>query len=65
VAFVCSQIADAERLLHERLASVGRDILHLIWVSLKKERKVCLCASSFLRVRLVPPVFVFVAPVMG
>jgi hypothetical protein len=48
VAFVCSQIADAERLLHERLASVGRDILHLIWVSLKKERKVCLCASGFL-----------------
>jgi hypothetical protein len=45
--FACSQVATAGRLLHEMLASVGCDILRLIHVSLRKERKVCLCASSF------------------
>jgi hypothetical protein len=34
----CSQGATAERLLHETLASVGRSILHLIRVSLKKSK---------------------------
>jgi hypothetical protein len=63
--FACSQVTDAERLLHETLASVGRNILRLILVSLKKERKVCLCASGFLRVPLLPPVFVSAAPVPG
>jgi hypothetical protein len=48
VAFTCSQVTDAVRLLHETLASVGRNILRQIWVSLIKEREVCLCASVFL-----------------
>jgi hypothetical protein len=50
--FTCSQVTDADRLLHETLASIGRDILRSIWVSLKKERKVCMCAFGFLRVPL-------------
>jgi hypothetical protein len=49
--------------LHETLASIGRNILRLIRVSLKNERKVWLCASSFLRALSLPPVFAFVAPV--
>jgi hypothetical protein len=44
----CSQLANAGRLLHDTLASFGWNILRLIWVSLKKEKKVCLCASGFL-----------------
>jgi hypothetical protein len=55
--FVCSQVTDAERLLHATLVSIGWDILRLIRVSLKKEGKVCLCASGFLRAPLLPPVF--------
>jgi hypothetical protein len=65
VAFTCSQVTDVERLLHETLASVGRDILRLIRVSLKKVRKACLCPSNFLRVPLLPHVFVFAALVPG
>jgi hypothetical protein len=63
-AFVCSQVTDVERLLHETLALVGRNILRSIQVSLKKERKVCLCTSGFLRVHLLPPVLVSITPVM-
>jgi hypothetical protein len=33
---------------HETLASVDQNIMRLIQVRLKKERKVCLCASNFL-----------------
>jgi hypothetical protein len=64
-AFTCLYLTDAERMLHETLASVGWNILRPIWVSLKKERKVCLCASGFLRVPLFPPIFVSAAPVPG
>jgi hypothetical protein len=65
-AFTCSQVADVERLLHKTMALVGQNILCSIRVSLqKKERKVCLCASSFLRVPLLPLVFVSAAPVPG
>jgi hypothetical protein len=46
--FTCSQVATAERLLHEILASVGRNILRPILFSLKKERKVCISTSGFL-----------------
>jgi hypothetical protein len=41
------QDATVERLLHEMLASVSRKILCRIRVSLKKERKTCMFASSF------------------
>jgi hypothetical protein len=47
-----------EVLLHKMLASVSRNILCLIRVRLKKERKVCVCASGFLRVLSLPPVFI-------
>jgi hypothetical protein len=60
--FVCSQVTVVDRLLHETLASVGRDILCLIQISLKKERKVCQCVSGFLRVSSLPPIFVSTAP---
>jgi hypothetical protein len=49
-------------MLQETLASVGWEILHLIRVSLKKEGKVCLCAIGFLRIPLLPPFFVSIAP---
>jgi hypothetical protein len=63
---MCSQVATAERLLHETLASVGQNILCQIWVSLKKVRKSCLCASSFLHsLSLLLLCGVFVAPVPG
>jgi hypothetical protein len=48
VEFTCSQVTVVERLLHEALASVSLNILHPIQVSLKKERKTCMYASSFL-----------------
>jgi hypothetical protein len=35
----CSQVVAVERLLWEILATVGRDILHPIWVNLKKRGK--------------------------
>jgi hypothetical protein len=35
----CSQVTIAERLLYEMLASVNRNILRLIRVGLKKEKK--------------------------
>jgi hypothetical protein len=34
--FVCLQVATMERLLHEALASVHHNILHPVWVSLRK-----------------------------
>jgi hypothetical protein len=43
----CLQVTFAER-LHKTLASVDQNILRPKWVSLKNERKTCLCASSFL-----------------
>jgi hypothetical protein len=52
--FACLQVAAAERLLHEMLVSVGRNLLHPIRVSLKKERNVCLCAYGLLRVQASP-----------
>jgi hypothetical protein len=55
VEFMCLQAVVIERLLHETLASVGQDILRLIWVNLKKERKVSLCASGFFRVPSLTP----------
>jgi hypothetical protein len=36
----CSQVATMERLLHKALASVRHDILHLVWVSLRKKAKI-------------------------
>jgi hypothetical protein len=63
--FACSQVAIVERLLHETLASVGRNILRPIRVSLKKEMNVCLCDSGFLRVLSPSPIFVSVALVPG
>jgi hypothetical protein len=35
-----SQVATTERLLHEALASVHHNILHPVWVSLRKEAKI-------------------------
>jgi hypothetical protein len=37
----CSQVTAAERLLHKTLASIHRNILHPIRVSLKRETKPC------------------------
>jgi hypothetical protein len=40
------------------LALVGQNLLHPIWVSLKKkERNVCMCTSGILQVLLSPPIF--------
>jgi hypothetical protein len=61
VELACSQVADAEMLLHDTLSSIGQNILHLLWVSLKKDRKVCLCASSSFRVPSLPHVHVYIA----
>jgi hypothetical protein len=60
---VCLQVAAMERLLHEMLASVHQNILHPIWVSLKRETSCphssgSLCALSSLQC------FVFVALVL-
>jgi hypothetical protein len=63
--FACSQVTDTERMLQETMASVCRDILHPIWDSLKKERKLCVSVSCFLQVSLVPPVFASAKPVSG
>jgi hypothetical protein len=56
---------DATQLLHKTLTLVGWNTLHPIRVSLKKERKVFLCASGFLRAFSLPPNFVSVALVLG
>jgi hypothetical protein len=45
---VCSQVTATERLLHKMLASVHRNILCPIWVSLKREAKSCLHSNGFL-----------------
>jgi hypothetical protein len=55
---MCLLVADMERLLHDILASVSWNILRPLWVSLKKERKACLCAPDSLRVLSFPPIFV-------
>jgi hypothetical protein len=61
--FTCLEVDEVERLLHEMLALVSRDILRLIQVSLEKERKVCMCASGSRWVPLLPPpVFASAAP---
>jgi hypothetical protein len=51
-----------ERWLHKMLASVEQNILRLIWVSLKKERKTCMYTFSFLQALSPPPTFVSAAP---
>jgi hypothetical protein len=65
VEFECSQVIAVEELLHKTLASIGRNIMCPIQVSLKKEMIVCLCASGFLRVPSLPPIFISTAPVLG
>ncbi len=35
----CSQVTDAEMLLHDTLALAGRNILHPLWVSLKERKR--------------------------
>jgi hypothetical protein len=57
--FPCSQVIVVDRLLHETLASIDRNILRPIWVSVKKERKFCLCASHFFHSLSSPPMFCF------
>jgi hypothetical protein len=52
----CSQVAAMERLLHKLLASVHRNILCLVRVSLKRETKFCLNSCDFLHA-LIFPVF--------
>jgi hypothetical protein len=54
-----------EVLLPKMLASVSWNMMRLIQVSLKKDKKVCLYASGFLRVPSLPPVFFSTAPVPG
>jgi hypothetical protein len=44
----CSLVATAERILHEMLASVNRNILCLIWVGQKKEKTANTPMSSFM-----------------
>jgi hypothetical protein len=61
----CMQVANADRLLHDTLALVSKNILHLIQVSLKKENNVCLHAACSFRVPSLPPIFVFAAYVTG
>jgi hypothetical protein len=46
--FLCSQVAVTEKLLHETLASVHWNILHLVQVSLKRETKFCPFSNDFL-----------------
>jgi hypothetical protein len=65
VALACSQVTNAERLMHETLAFVSRKMLRSIRVSLKKEGKVCLCVSGFLQVPLLAPIFVCAKPISG
>jgi hypothetical protein len=62
--FTCSRFATMERLLQKMLASVNRNILRPIWVSMTKERKICLCTSGFLQALSSPPAFVSTAPVL-
>jgi hypothetical protein len=64
IEFACSQVAIAERLLHEMLASVGRSILLPTQGSLKQnERNVYRCTSGFIRVLSSPLIFALIAPV--
>jgi hypothetical protein len=48
VESACSQVPTAERLLHETLASVHRNILCLVWVSLRREIGSCPYSNGFL-----------------
>jgi hypothetical protein len=63
--FACSQVTTMEVLLPKMLASVSWNMMRLIQVSLKKDKKVCLYASGFLRVPSLPPVLFSTAPVPG
>jgi hypothetical protein len=55
----CLQVAIAERLLHEMLASAHRNILRPIWVSLKRGAKSCPHSNGFLRAFSSLPCFCF------
>jgi hypothetical protein len=37
----CSRVVGVKRLLREVMATVSRDVLHLIWVSLKEKESLC------------------------
>jgi hypothetical protein len=50
--FECLQVATAERLLHEAMASVHHNILHPIWVSWEKRLEFCPFSNDFLYVYL-------------
>jgi hypothetical protein len=52
--FACSQVTVAEKLLHETLASVHRNILPPVWVSLKRETKFCSHSNDFLHALFFP-----------
>jgi hypothetical protein len=43
VKWACSQVTATERLLQEALTMSGWDILHLIWISLKKKESLPKC----------------------
>jgi hypothetical protein len=58
-----SHVVTAERLLHEMLATMHQNILHPIWVSLKRETS-CPQFSGFLRALSSLRYFVFIALVL-
>jgi hypothetical protein len=62
--FVCSEVAALERLLHETLASVHRNILRPFQVSLKREIKSCLHSHGLLHA-LISPMFCFHSSCLG
>jgi hypothetical protein len=63
--FIFSYVATVERLLHETLASVHRNILCLIQVSLERETKSCPHSTGFLHAFSFLLCFVSVALVLG
>jgi hypothetical protein len=63
--FVCSRVTLMERLLHEALISVDRNMLRLIRVNLKKGRKFFLGAFGFLQNLSSPHAFISTAPIPG
>jgi hypothetical protein len=65
VEFMSSHVTITERLLWDMLASVGRNILNLIRVTLKKEGNIYLSASSSLRVLSFLPALASAPPVLG
>jgi hypothetical protein len=50
--FKCSHVATAEWLLHEALTLVHHNILHLVRISLRKEKKFCPYSNDFLHAYL-------------